>query len=842
MDREKNNQKDKKIVLKIPKLKLQKINPKKLFQKKDRSEKKEKKKENKKLLKWLAGAAAVLFVCGLGVSIGVYRAILQNLPDISTLEEMKPSIITYLYSDKGEIMGEYAFQKRIQVQYEDLPEHLKNAIVATEDPRFYRHNGIDFLGILRAIKEDIKLIFTPRRLQGGSTLSQQLVRGLLLHRRQRIRRKIKEWILALHLERNYTKQEILTMYCNQFNLGHGAYGVEAAAQLYYDKTVSELDLEESAMITGIFRSPGNYSPYRNYDLTLRRRNHVINRMLEEKYITQEQAEEVKEKGLDVLPLHREDSEFAAYFREEVRRYLYKNYGAEALYHGGLRIYTTMDMKLQEYAEKALRKQLRELDKRQGWRDDKVNCLDLNLEIENLLEIEGPFKHEESGETYLMDWRKPEIEPERIMDGVVLEVASGETQVKVKDYTGTITNKDIRWTGTRNLERLIEKGDIIRVMITSVDDENKSFQASLEQEPELEGAFLVIEPQTGKVKAMVGGYSFQRSEWNNATQAMRQSGSVIKPILYTAGLENGLTPASTFIDEPMKFEDKWSGKVWDPPNYDEKYKGRITLRRGLEESRNIVTAKLLDHISPQEGVKYCKKFGLSSNILPYLSLALGAFEVKMIELVSAFTVFPNRGVRVEPYFIKRIEDRKGNILEQARVEAHHVISPQIAYIMTSLLHGVVERGTGWRASALEMPLAGKTGTTDDWSDAWFMGFSPYLCAGVWVGHKEGRITIGERQSGAVAAQPAWVDFFSRVIEDKKMRAEEQGIEYEEGEFPVPPGLSFVNIDYKTGLLPTPVCPPQFILREVFMPGTEPNRFCSLEDHMMTYDYYEVAEDK
>jgi len=838
MVEQKDEKKGRKIILRIPKLKFKGISLKKIFSKKEKSGE----KRNKKIIKWVLTAAAVLFVCGLGISIGVYRAILQNLPDISTLEELKPSIITYLYSNDGEIMGEYAFQKRIEVQYEDIPEHLKNAIVATEDPRFYRHNGIDYLGILRAIKEDIKLIFSPRKLHGGSTLSQQLVRGLLLHRRQLLRRKLKEWILALQLEKNYSKEEILTMYCNQFNLGHGAYGIEAAAQLYFDKSVSELDLNESAMITGIFRSPANYSPYRNYDLTLRRRDHVINRMLEEKYITEEQAEEVKKQGLNVLPLHRENSEFAAYFREEVRKYLYDNYGAEALYHGGLRVYTTMDMKLQEYAEKALRTQLRVLDKRQGWRDDKANCLEMGVEKEKLWEVEGPFKDEESGESYLMDWRRPEIKPEEVVEAVVLKVSPREAEVKVKDYIGKITNKDINWTGTKNLQRLIREGDIIHVLLNSMDNENKSFQASLDQEPELEGAFLVIEPQTGQVKAMVGGYSFQRSEWNNATQAMRQSGSVIKPILYTAGLENGLTPASTFIDEPMKFKDKWSGKIWDPPNYDEKYKGRVTLRRGIEESRNIVTAKLLDHISPQEGVKYCKEFGLSSNILPYLSLALGAFEVKMIELVSAFTVFPNQGVRIEPYFIERIEDRQGNILEQARVKAHHVISPQIAYIMTSLLQGVVKRGTAWRAGSLEMPLAGKTGTTDDHSDAWFMGFSPDLCAGVWVGHREGRISIGDRQSGAVAALPAWIDFFSRIIEERKKSAEEEGVEYEEGEFPVPSNLSFVNIDYKTGLLSTPICSPQFIIREVFIPGTEPNRFCSYEDHMMTYDYYELVKDK
>ncbi|HHF51184.1 MAG TPA: hypothetical protein ENL46_00665, partial [Candidatus Aminicenantes bacterium] len=320
MDKNEGKGKERKIILKIPRLRFKNIRLRNIFR--------------KKTLKWLLSAAAVLCICGVGICVGVYRAILQNLPDISTLEELKPSIITYLYSDDGEVIGEYAFQKRIEVQFEDIPENLKNAIIATEDPRFYRHHGIDFLGILRAIKEDVKLIFTPRNLHGGSTISQQLVTGLLLHRKQRIRRKFKEWLLALQLEKNYSKDEILTMYCNQFNLGHGAYGVEAAAQLYFDKNVSELDLAESAMITGIFRSPANYSPYRNYDLTLQRRNHVINRMLEEKYITEEQAKEVKKKGLDVLPLHREDSEFAAYFKEEARRYLYNNYGAEALYHGG----------------------------------------------------------------------------------------------------------------------------------------------------------------------------------------------------------------------------------------------------------------------------------------------------------------------------------------------------------------------------------------------------------------------------------------------------------------------------------------------------------------------------
>jgi penicillin-binding protein 1A len=819
-------------------IKIQRVGPW-LKEKLKKFREKWKQPRRKQFLRMSGLTLLVLFVLALGTGIGVYRAILQNLPDIATLEKYKPSIITYLYADTGEVIGEYAFQKRIEVTYEQLPQYLIDAIIATEDPRFYKHNGIDFLGILRAVKEDIKLIFTPRKLHGGSTISQQLITGLMLHRRQTLRRKLKEVILALKLERKYSKEEILTMYCNQFNLGHGAYGVEAASQLYYDKPVSELTLPEAAMIAGIFRSPANYSPYRYYDLTLRRRNHVLNRMREIGYLSQEEAEELKQTELGIYPLHRSDSEFAAYFREEIRRYLYRYYGEDALYGRGLRVYTTLDPRLQRYAEQAVRNQLRVLDKRQGWRDDKENVLEKGIEDLSSLEDPLEFKKEKR---YLKGWNKPALVENDLVEAVVTGVESGKAEIRFQEYSGRLSNQNIAWTGTRNLDRLLDPGDIIDVKIKSVSEEEGTFTAELDQEPVLNGSMLAIDPHSGQVRVMVGGYSFQRSEWNNATQAMRQVGSVIKPFLYTAGLEYGLTPASTFIDEPTEFEDEWSGKIWDPPNYDMMFKGRMTLRRGIEESRNIITAKLLDHISPQLGVEYCKKFGITSSIYPYLSLSLGAFEVTLIEMVSAFTTFPNHGVRIKPYFIKRIEDREGNILEENQHESEEVISPQIAYMMTSLLQGVVQRGTAQIARGLELPLAGKTGTTDDHTDAWFIGFSPELCAGVWVGHPEGKITIGPRQSGAIAALPAWIEFFSHIIEDAKAAAEENDMEWEPPEFYVPSGLSFLNVDYKTGLLPTPVCSPQYIFKEVFLPGTEPNRFCSHEDHMMTYDYYDVVKNE
>jgi len=787
--------------------------------------KKIKKLSKRRILK----TALFVFLFGsiivLGTMLGAYMAILQNLPSISQLEEFEPSIITCIYSDDGQVIGEYAIEKRIEVNFEDIPDILKKAIIATEDPRFFNHGGIDLRGIMRAVREDIKIKGRPGRLHGGSTISQQLARELFLHRKQTIRRKLKEVLLAFQIEKKYSKEEILTLYCNQFNLGHGAYGVEAAARLYFDKSAAELNLEESAMITGILRGPSLYSPYNRPDLMLRRRNHVINRMIQEGFITEEEGEEAKSKPLDVLPLYRTDSEFAAYFKEEVRKYLERNYGSDALYKEGLRVYTTLNAESQRYAEEALQNGLRVLDKRQGWRQDKRNLLEEG--IEDLEAIK---------DRYFSTWLMAEIPEGQIIEAVVLSVDRGEASVKIRDYKGKLKNTDIAWTKTKDLKNLIKEGDVIHVKVKQVDEEDKELIVSLDQEPVLEAAFLAIEPKTGQIEAMVGGYSFRRLKFNQATQALRQAGSAIKPFLYTAALENGFTPASIIIDEPTEFMDDWMEEPWAPPNYDQKYKGAVTVRKGLEESRNIVTAKLLEYISPQTGVDYCQRFGISTPIYPYLSLSLGTPEVKLVEMVSAFTTFPNKGIRVRPYFITRIEDKDGNILEEAKVESEEAISPQVAYMMTCLLQGVVQRGTAWSAGALEKPLGGKTGTTDEYTDAWFIGFSPSLCAGVWVGHEKEKLSIGDRQSGAVAALPIWIDFFKNIIEEEKRRAEEEGEEVVEEEFEIPPNLTFVEIDRKTGLLATPFC--LFPMREVFLPGTEPNRFCSHEDHMLILDYYSV----
>lgn len=763
----------------------------------------------------------------LGSILGAYKAVIENLPSVSGLEEFEPNIITSIYSGEGEVIGEFALEKRVEIPYEEIPEVLIDAIIATEDPRFYHHKGVDFRGILRAVRENLKIGRRSRRLHGGSTITQQLARLLFLHPKQTIRRKIKEVLLALQVEKRYSKEKILTMYCNQFYLGHGVYGVEAASNLFFGKNVGELNLEEIALITGIFRGGSLYSPYTKKELTLRRRNHVLNRLLEEGYISKEEAEEVKKKPMKVLPLRRGKSEFAAYFLEEVRKYVERKYGADALYREGLKVYTTLNPHFQKLAEEALRKGLRSLDKTQGWRKDKRNLVDEGVEeFENI---------------WLDSWLIPTLKEGGVVDAVVLSVDRNSAVVHIKDYSGMMKNDDITWTGTKNLKELIKRGDIIQVKVRNIDEEKKELLVSLDQEPLVDGAFLAVEPQTGQIKAMVGGYSFERSKWNRATQAKRQTGSAIKPILYTAALENNFSAASVIVDEPTEFVDKWSDEPWVPQNYDQKYKGAVTFRMGLEESRNIVTARLLEYISPQTGVDYCRKFGITSRVYPYLSLALGSFEVSLLELVSAYSTFPNKGIRITPYFITRIEDKDGTVLEENTIEAEEVISPQIAYLMTYLLQGVIHRGTAWSASYLvkDKSLAGKTGTTDEYTNAWFIGFSPSLCAGVWVGHNT-EVTLGERKSGAVAALPIWRDFFQSVIEDEKKKWEEEGIEPVREEFEVPPNINFVTIDRKTGLLATPFC--LFPFREAFLPGKEPKRFCSHEDHMMILDYYAVKKKK
>ncbi len=779
------------------------------------------KKLLRSLLKVLVFGTAII----LGGLLGTYIAVKQGLPDVAEIEKLTPSLTTSILADDGRVIKEIGPEKRILVAYDKIPESLKQAILATEDPRFFKHGGVDARGFVRAIWQNIWHVFGGRKLEGGSTITQQLAREYFLYRQQTVHRKLVEWVLAVQIEKRYSKEKIFEMYCNQFNLGHGAYGIESAAHLFFGKSVSDLTLEEGAMIAGIFRGPSRYSPYNAAELTLARRNHVLTRMVEEGYLDKSRAESAKKKPLDVLPLGRGDADFGATFFEEIRRTIVSTYGEDALYRGGMKVSTTLNIDAQTAAEAALRQGLRNHDKRRGWRKDKP-----------LLTEDKAFLT--SGRTledyWLKSWTSPRVEAGDVVEAIVLSVAKAEAKVRVKTYTGRMRSDDIGWTKARQLDRLLQAGHVVLVRIKSKDEKKKELQVSLDQEPLAEAAFIAVEPQTGQIKAMVGGYSFARSQLNRATQTARQAGSSIKPMIYTAALDNGFTPASRIEDKPTDFQDKWTHTTWTPKNYDRQYKGMITLRWALEESRNVPTAAILDQITPQTGVDYCKRFGLTTNLYPYLSLALGTFEMKLIEMVSAYSTFPNRGVRVKPSFILKIEDRDGNILEENKVESEDVISPQTAYLMTYILEGVVERGTARGASSLlaDLPLAGKTGTTDKYTDAWFIGFSPSLCAGVWVGYDDNH-PLGAGEEGALAALPIWRDFFSGVLAAGKKRAAEAKAEIKPEEFVVPSGIVFEAIDRKTGLRPASYCRWRFM--EAFLEGTEPMRFCSLEDHLLVLDY-------
>lgn len=778
----------------------------------------------------LLGAMAVA-----GAVVGTYVAVRKTLPDVSVLETYEPALMTTLYGDDGKPVKEIGPERRVIVTYDQIPQVLRQAVLATEDPRFFKHRGVDLRGVLRAVRENVLKIFRKRKLEGGSTITQQLARKLFLHPLQTLQRKFAEMFLAVRIERRYSKERIFEMYCNLFEFGYGAFGVESASRLFFGKGISELSLEEAAVIAGILRGPSRYNPYRNPALVLERRNHVLNRMALEGFITPAQAEASKKTPLGVLPQGRADSDFGAYFFEEVRRYLLETYGEEALFQG-YKVHLTINADYQRKAEAALAKGLRDYDRRRGWRKDKKNLLKDEAFLKTGKKLE---------EARLPTWITPRLEPGDIVEAVVLEAGPKEARVLVKGFLGRMTSGDIQWKGQRTLNALIAPGDVVPVLIKTRDPDKKECLVSLEQEPRAQAAFLGLDVRTGQVKFMIGGTSFSKTQLNRAFQTARQAGSSIKPFLYTAALENGFTAASRVVDELTDFPDKWSGETWTPRNYDREYKGTVTLRKGIEESRNVVTAKVLDSISPQVGVDYCKKFGLTTTIYPYLSLALGTFDVRLVEMVSALSTFPNKGVRARPYFISRVEDREGNTLEETMTETEDVVSPQTAYLMTSLLQGVVERGTAAvYANALlnDKALGGKTGTTDRYTDAWFIGFSPSFCAGVWVGNDD-NVPLGNNETGAVAALPIWTEFFKSVIEDEKKKAEAASVEYEREDFEVPPNIHFETIDLKTGLLipPTGVrCLWPF--REAFLEGTEPGRFCSYEDHLRILHYAGVEKAK
>jgi penicillin-binding protein 1A len=746
-----------------------------------------------------AGLIALFIVAALlGVLSGVMFAYAGDLPAVTTLDNYAPSTITRVLSAKGQVIGEFATQRRVIVGFDEINPLLREAIIATEDADFDKHFGINVWRIFSAAVVDI---LSRRPEQGASTLTQQVARNLDqfgLTKQKRLERKVREMILAIQIEKRYTKKEIFTIYCNQMYLGHGAYGVEAASRLYFNKSNKQLTLEEAALVAGIFQTPERQSPFVDMKRATSRRNVVLQRMAEEKYITQEQADEAKRKPIVTRGAPNQPPGISPYFVEEVRKHLEKQYGAKVLYENGLTVTTTLDATLQDLANKALERGLRAYDRRHGWRRPTRNVLDEKHTIEG-------YKDER--------WTRPMTSGDIVPAVVVSAPKTGAARVRFGPYHADIGGKDLVYGPSKRPgpADYFRAGDLIEVNIQALDPVAATAKASIEQPPLAEGAFLVIDNHTGQIKAMVGGWSFQRSKFNRAVQAFRQLGSTFKPIVYTAAIDRGYTPASIIIDAPVTYP-AGNGQIYSPHNYDHKFLGPITLRYALEESRNIPAIKMMDTLGPKNVLDYAKRFGFEEDFPPYLPIALGAGDATLIDITSAYTTFPNQGVRMKPYFVQTVKDREGNLLEENRSEPSDVIRADTAFVMVNMLRGVLSpRGTGARGTALAQswPLAGKTGTVDENTDAWFVGFDPDITAGVWMGYDDKRKSLGAVEQGAFAALPIWLDFMKAYIDQRPDKDTPP-------EFEPPGNIVFLNVDQANG---TPM-EGAGTIHEAFISGTQP----------------------
>ena len=696
---------------------------------------------------WCFFGVLILFSAGAGSALGIRYGYEYNLPNVQSLEDYRPDVITEVFADDGGVIGELYLERRIIVPYEEIPLYLQMAILATEDKHFYTHSGINYFSIIRAVTKDlIKRSFPIGK--GASTITQQLSRMLLLTNRKTYDRKIKEILIAWKIEKMYSKQQILTLYCNLHPMGHGIYGVAAAADGYFGKQLKDLTLEECAMIAGLPSNPTRYSPRANPQAATLRRNFVLDRMADEGMIPPEVATEAKSKPLATIQQKPGAGGPAPHFLEHVRLYLASRYSTEEIWRRGLQVYTTLNAEMQESAFTALRNGLENFDKRNGWRGP----------IVNISETSEPDMDAYSHAS----WRTPLVQG-RIVAGLVEGFDDGQAVIRIQDYRGRIGSAQVEWTGLKSPSAILKPGDLAWFRVHSIDNSDKTVSLTLDQKPKVDGAMIVLENNTGAIKAMVGGYDFQESEFNRATQAMRQIGSTIKPLIYAAAFEKGLTQESTIQDTPFLYTDDL-GRTWEPENYDGEFKGEITVRQALTESRNVPTIRIASLIGIENIVLMARRFGLTGSIKPYLSLAIGACEATPLEMASAFTVFPNLGTQATPYFIRKVEDYDHHIREENRPEHRRVLEPETAEEVLDLLQNVVQNGTAQAARALNRPLGGKTGTTNDFTDAWFIGFTPSLTAAVWIGYDRDE-TLGDRQSGAVVALPIWIEFMEKTLKDR-----------------------------------------------------------------------------
>lgn len=756
----------------------------------------------------------ILGLMALIAAVGGYQYISQDLPKINSLMDYRPPIITTVYAEDGRKIGEFFKERRIVIPLGEVPPLLVRAFIAAEDSRFFQHQGIDPFSILRAALKNLE---AGTIKQGGSTITQQVTRSFLLTPERSYIRKIKEVILSYRIEKAFTKEEILFLYLNQIYLGHGAYGVQAAAENYFGKSVKELNLAECAVLAGLPQAPTRYSPFRHPEQARARQVYVLNRMVEEGFIARERADEALSVKLDIKPRRNIYVEQVPYYTEHVRRYVEGKYGVDALYSQGLQIHTAVSIEFQKIAEQEVNKGLIEIDKRQGYRGP--------LKSITASEIDA-FLQEQAA-----DVESSPLLPGRITQAVVAQVndQARTVAVRIGKDSGILTLADMAWARKPNPDlahyeaKIRQPGTALKpgdVILVKIKDSRKNLQdpwhVSLEQEPLVQGAMLCLETETGLVKAMVGGRDFNETQFNRAIQSRRQPGSSFKPIIYAAALDRkfsepkkAYTPATMIIDSAVVFEDRKGEQSWKPKNYKETFYGPTLLREALAQSRNVVTVKILQDIGVDYTIEYARKLGITAELTRTLSLALGASGVSLLELTRAYSVFANQGFLVEPVFVLKITDRDGNVIEEAVSERRKVIEKDTAFIMTNLMESVVQHGTGQRIKALGRPAAGKTGTTNDMYDAWYIGYTPEYITGVWVGF-DTEAPLGKTETGAVAASPIWLGFMKQVLANESVKT-----------FQPPDGVIFAKIDAETGLLP--VTETRKTIFECFKEGTVPSDF-------------------
>ncbi len=766
-----------------------------------------------RFLGFLFATGALIFVvgaCGVGFTIWKYQ---RDLPDYTQLRNYEPPVMTRVHAGDGSLLAEYARERRLYLPSASIPPLVKQAFISAEDKNFYTHNGVDFEGVLRAVSV---LVQGNKRVQGASTITQQVAKNFLLTNERSFTRKIREALLAFRIESAYSKEKILELYLNEIYLGLGNYGVAAAALNYFDKSVNELSVAEAAYLAALPKAPNNYQPFLKRERAIERRNWVIDRMMENGFLPRPEGEKAKLESLGVNPRVLSPDTFAAgYFAEEVRRELSERYGEKKLYEGGLSVRTTLDPKMQVWARKALVEGLVRFDEAHGWR--------------------GAIRHIEFGG----DWGVPlaevpafgDVQPWRL--AVVLD--AGDTSARIglqpgRDKsgevaadreTGQLTLEGTRWTGKKSIRALMQPGDIVYVEAM----DGKPGQFRLRQVPDISGAIVAMDPYTGRVFAMVGGFSFDQSEFNRATQALRQPGSSFKPIVYATALDNGYTPSSVVLDAPIEIDQGPGLGVWRPANDDDEGSGPHTLRYGIEHSRNLMTVRLAKDIGMPLIVEYAKRFGVYDDMLPVLSMSLGAGETTVLRMVTAYSMLANGGKRIKPTLIDRIQDRWGHTIyrHDERVcegcdadtwadqpepklidKREQVLDPLTAYQVTSMLEGVITRGTGQAVKELNRHLAGKTGTTNDAKDVWFVGYSADLAVGLYLGYDQPR-SLGATAYAAQYAAPVFRDFMRMALKDKP-----------DVPFRVPPGIKLISIDMRSGMRGTG----QGSILEAFKPGTAP----------------------